>query len=76
MRMATSFVCLTMLIHGAGCSRGRPEPSTPLVAAAKLPRTDILPHCDGPIVPGRNYVYCATFQLAWDKLREQVDSKP
>jgi hypothetical protein len=76
MRMATIFVCLAMLVHGAGCSRGRPEPSTPLVSAAQLPQTDVLPYPDGPIVAGRNYVYCATFQLAWDKVREQVDGKP
>lgn len=34
----------------------------PLFAERK--RTDVLPHSQGAIVAGRNYVYCGTFQLA------------
>jgi hypothetical protein len=39
-----------------------------LASAKSFPETDVLPHLDGPIVPGRNYIYCATFQLAWNRL--------
>jgi hypothetical protein len=38
----------------------------PLQQAAELKGTDILPHCEGAIAAGRNYVYCGTFQLAWN----------
>jgi hypothetical protein len=33
---------------------------------ADLARTDVVLHPEAPIVPGRNAVWCATIQLAWD----------
>ncbi len=47
-----------------------------LALAASFAKTDVLPFTTGKIKPGRNYVYCATAQLAWDKWRDQrgVDS--
>jgi len=47
-----------------------------LVAAEQLRDTDVLPYLDGPIVPGRNYLYCATFQLAWNQSQEKVFREP
>ena len=38
--------------------------------------TDVLPHALDPIKPGRNYVYCATFQRAWDDFRGLVSGAP
>ena len=38
--------------------------------------TDVLPHALDPIKPGRNYVYCATFQLAWDEFRGLLSGDP
>jgi prepilin-type processing-associated H-X9-DG protein len=38
----------------------------------ELARTAILPHTKGRITPGENYVYSATFQLAWDDLKEKL----
>jgi hypothetical protein len=44
--------------------------------------TDIVPHLADAIKADRNYVYCATFQMAWDDFREffggnlQVESRP
>jgi hypothetical protein len=31
---------------------------------------------DAPIVPGRNYVYCGSFQLAWNELQESIVKAP
>jgi hypothetical protein len=48
------------------------DPFPQEVAAAQLPATTILPHLEGPIQRGMNYVYCASFQLAWDELRTKA----
>lgn len=37
--------------------------------ASSIARTDVLPVPTMPISPDRNYLYCATFRIAWDKLR-------
>lgn len=42
----------------------------PFRNAAELKSTEVLPHPGGVIIPGRNSLYCATFQLAW---REWID---
>ncbi len=54
-----------------------PPPFTgPLRPASELTRTDILPHMEGEIVPGRNYVYCGTFQLAWNEMQDEIIKEP
>jgi hypothetical protein len=52
-----------------------PPPSKP-VSAEQLRQTDVLPHLEGPVTAGRNYVYCATFQLAWNQSRDKVFGEP
>lgn len=44
--------------------------------ASELPKTAVMPYLNAPLVPGRNSVYCANFQLAWDRLREDVVRAP
>ena len=68
-------ICLVI----AGCSRSsvprvspRPAAPAPLTPAVDLTETVILPHSDGPISPGVNYIYCATFQLAWAELAKNT----
>lgn len=46
------------------------------VSAAALSNTDITPVLDVPLVSGRNTVWCATFQMAWDDLRKALEDKP
>jgi hypothetical protein len=56
-----------------GCGGHTPmSPLPAVVAAESLTETDVLPHTAGPLTPGRNYVYCATFQMAWDELRDGI----
>ena len=66
------------LLLALGC-RGKSadqSPATAIVPAEELPGTDVLPHTSGRIVPGRNYVYCSTFQLAWSELEQSVLKEP
>ncbi len=43
---------------------------------SELPKTAVMPHLNCPLVSGSNAVYCANFQLAWDRLREEVIRAP
>jgi hypothetical protein len=44
--------------------------------ASELAATDVWPHPEGIIKPGRNYVYCATFQMAWTELQGKLVKGP
>jgi hypothetical protein len=61
-----------------GCRRKQDvaPPLPPVVPAENLRETDVLPHTLGKITPGRNYVYCAAFQLAWNTLQRDVFGEP
>ena len=75
-RLPFSFVTMLMLA-ATGCGGRSPAPRLPEIRPAEsLVDTDVLPHTAGPITPGRNYVFCATFQLAWDELRYGVFKEP
>jgi hypothetical protein len=40
--------------------------------ATQLKQTDVLPVLDAPLAAGRNVVYCSTFQMVWDNLRDAL----
>ena len=62
---------------GCGCRPStNPLPLPSAVAAGDLGATDVLPYVDGPIEEGRNYVYCGTFQLAWNELQDNFIKAP
>ena len=42
----------------------------------RLERTAFVPTLDTPIPDGKSAVWCASFQLAWDKLKEDVIKGP
>jgi hypothetical protein len=42
--------------------------------ASAFARTDVLPVTTMPIAADRNYLYCATFRIAWDRLRTSPGS--
>ncbi len=46
------------------------------VSHSSLTRTDMLPHATARIAPERNLVYCATFQIAWDGMRNETIKAP
>jgi hypothetical protein len=76
---------LALTAPGCNCrSDGEADPDAPwseanlpsLVDAAELKETDVLPHAKGPITPGRNYLCCATFQLAWNQFEDEFTKGP
>jgi hypothetical protein len=69
-------ILICLLLAGCGRSPERPLDRTPLVPAEKLKETDILPYSTGQITSGRNYVYCATFQIAWEEMQNVLASGP
>ena len=71
---------LTFLIFGTGTVQGENDgdggsggpalvgPPQPEVPTAPPPGTDVVPHLHAPIVPGRNVIYSAGFQLMWNAM--------
>jgi hypothetical protein len=65
--------CLTlalMAVLSAGCYRSASVPTSPQIDASALTGTDVVPHVESALRDERNYVYCGTFQLAWDQMKE------
>jgi len=42
----------------------------------KLKQTVIVPTLDSPCPPGKNVIWCSSFQLAWNELRDNVIGEP
>jgi hypothetical protein len=71
--------CPILLIASAvlvcGCWRSPDrafDATAPLVDASTLKGTDFVAVRGAAIRPDRNCVYCATFQMVWDQLKEQA----
>ena len=43
------------------------------VSSTDLKSTQIMPSIDTPLMPGRSAIWCASFQLAWDRLCDDVN---
>ncbi|NQT85065.1 hypothetical protein HQ563_18765 [bacterium] len=67
--------CLALLVAVvaiSGCF-GRKKEEKPFRADSKdLKHTIITAHLEQKIVPGKNLIYCSTFQLAWNELRDNI----
>jgi hypothetical protein len=72
-------VSLTLIILGTGyfvTKRARQaqtheeiaEPATLKAEADRLPGTVVTPHLECEIAPGKNVLWCASFQIAWNEL--------
>jgi hypothetical protein len=75
MHRSCSALLLASVTAICGCWRTTApsmDAATPLVDATTLAGTDFVPVLGQSIQPDRNYVYCATFQLAWDQLKQQL----
>jgi hypothetical protein len=63
----------------ATASAGRaytPQPLTFAGDAGALRNTVVVPTLDTPVPPGRNAIWCASFELAWQHLRSDVVNEP
>ncbi|HKA07704.1 MAG TPA: hypothetical protein VKD71_10640 [Gemmataceae bacterium] len=59
--------------------RGRSYEATPLTfdgTSDQLRQTVIVPTLDSPIPDGKSAIWCASFQLAWNRLRDDVAKGP
>lgn len=73
--------CLAPVIVVLGCSRAEErEPDLidwpPLKSASQVAGTTIVPTLDTPIVNSGNAIWCATFQVAWNRACEEVVEGP
>jgi hypothetical protein len=75
-RRRLGILVLFAFLAGCGRSSERPADRTPLVPAEKLADTDVLPYSQGAITAGRNYVYCSTFQIAWEEMQKTLSGGP
>ncbi len=71
--------CLTLLLAFAaisGClgrrKKEEKEEKVLQVDSKDLKNTIITAHLEEKIVPGKNIIYCSTFQLAWNELRDDI----
>jgi prepilin-type processing-associated H-X9-DG protein len=60
---------------------GTPKPKTIVkqpkeVSSADLKQTVVLPTLDCPIPEHKNVIWCATFQVAWDKFKNDIIGEP
>jgi hypothetical protein len=64
---------------GVGSTDGWAQPlHTPAFTgdSAKLERTVIVPTLDTPMPPGKNVIWCSSFQVAWNRLKDDVIKEP
>ena len=65
-------------------SAGRPAAPSPAqhsaqaarVSSASLQSTVIAPTLDTPVPAGKNVIWCSSFQLAWNKLKDDIVKAP
>ncbi|MEX0775760.1 MAG: hypothetical protein WD042_08625 [Phycisphaeraceae bacterium] len=62
-------------VLGCGSRHEQSRPSISLVSA-KLRSTQIVPTLDTPLNESGNAVWCATFQVAWNRAKEEVIGQP
>ena len=84
---ATSFWSVAAVVFvlaafgGGSCRPNRPvqtvpESEVPNVKSTDLKRTAVVATLDSPLPEHRNVIWCATFQMAWDKLKRDVIKEP
>jgi len=51
------------------------QPQPEQIPSTELTQTIITPVMEVPIVPGKNLIYCSTFQIAWNMLQDTVGGR-
>lgn len=77
--MRKSIKLLLLLICTAtvfpGCSASRTvtnSDNTKPISSSKLKKTEVVSSLEEKVQPGKNVVYCAAFQLAWNELKDKI----
>lgn len=68
--------CLTLGCQRSGDRSDYQPPVAPAVSSTQLGATEILPTLDTPLAESGNAVWCATFQVAWNRARDDVIGGP
>jgi len=79
-RVLASLFTLALLAGGMAAWRWYADASKPPPTfsgdAAQLKQTVVVPTLDTPMPKGKNVIWCASFQLAWNRLRDDVIKEP
>mgnify|MGYP000860863967 CR=1 FL=1 len=71
--LAAAIVCVTLCVaYFSDRNCYTPQPVAVYENSSSLTHTAIVPAFDTPMPKGKNVIWCASFQLAWDKLAEDV----
>ncbi len=70
--IVASAALLTVLLLIVGRSCRKQEEKVLRADSKDLKHTIITSHLEAKIVPGKNLIYCSTFQLAWNELRDKI----
>ncbi len=78
LRLAALFAggCLVLGCQRAGERNDYQPRVAPEVSSRQLVRTEIVPTLDTPLGKSGNAVWCATFQIAWNRARDEVIGGP
>jgi hypothetical protein len=76
--LVLAVVCIVVIVVA---SRSSPRPySPPRIAfdgsSDELKQTVIVPTLDTPMPEGKNVIWCASFQIAWNEFRDDVIGEP
>lgn len=71
-----TFFFVLAFILCAGCTDAPKPHRVPVLNAADLKNTTVAPVLEQEALPGHSTLYCATFQMAWDRLRDDVIKEP
>src|SRR5437762_304298 len=80
---AVFVLAFVMLRQDTPVSKGTPSGPEPLppeplppVPMAEAKQTTVVPTLDTPLIEGQSIVWCASFQLAWDRLKADITRGP
>jgi len=71
LRWISLWLCGLVLSTLPVSGEGNREPEW--IAAQEMSHTAVVAHTDAALEPGKNTVYCPSFQLAWDRLKDLLD---
>jgi len=70
-------VCVgAVAVYFAVRSRSGPTPMAFSGDSTKLSQTEIVATLDSPITPGKNVIWCASMQVAWKELQDNLLKEP
>jgi len=76
-KYATIFIIILIIVALLLIYNHRDNKQTTFTGdSSKLAKTVILPTLNTPFVPGKNNIWCSTFQLSWNEMKEKVIKEP